>query len=192
MGSSAVDYNRDTAATTNMMGADAKQAFAMKLQQALDEYSNKRLELQGQKGAAENKYGIEVQGQQNAQEKTRADAALQAAKMKQAMDIAKLQFAPKTAAEPNYKAMPADVAMTALAQKLYPNVGASTQHNAIQAILDTVARGDKTGKKKWSGVEDFLSSVASRNEGATDYNQLRALGRLYYEKIAGGSAKPYG
>lgn len=189
---SAVDYNRDTAATTDLMGADARQAFAMKLQQALDEYSNKNLELQGQKGAAENKYGLSIQEQENAQEKARADAEAAKSGQKLKWDIAKLQYAPKAAGEPNYKNMPADVGMATLAQKLYPNVGDSTRSNAVQAILDTVARGDKTGKKKWANVEDFLSSVASRNQGATDYNQLRALGRLYYEKIAGGSDKPYG
>lgn len=204
---SAVDYNRDTAATTDLMGADAKQAMLGALQSALDEYGNKELELRGGEGAARNKYGLSVtdmlmEAQQNAQsnELNRAKLAQEGELGWGRLELGKSELAQRAreavaktteAKLPDFRSMPADVALGTMAQQLYPN-NPVAQRNAMSAIQDTLARGTAGGDKHWNNVTDFMADVARRNPGAVDYNQLEQLARIFYEKIAGGANKPYG
>src|SRR4030095_4794526 len=189
-----VSYNRNTAGTTDLMGVDARQNFEAMLQNALNEYGNKRLELQGQQMGAENKYALENQGMMNAQEKARADAAAEAARLKQQWNIAQLQYGPKAAEakEPDYNKLPSDIALSTMAQKLYGTP--DSQQNAMRAILDTFQRGAKSQgyKRNWTNVNDFLDALRYRNQGATDWDKLAALGSLYFSKQSGGGNKSFG
>jgi hypothetical protein len=206
---SSVNYNRDTAATTDLMGADARQNIMGALQSALDEYGNKELELRGSEGAARNKYGLSVaemlqEAQQNAQsnalnqarlaseqELGRGKLELGAAELEQRTQEARNKaLAPVKG--PDFKNLPPDQALAAMAAQLYPNVGDSTRRAAIDAILHTFSRGAEGMDRQWNNVSEFMADVQRRNPNARDYSQLEALARLFYEKMAGGYNKPYG
>ena len=194
--SSDIEYNRENANTTQMMGADARQSFAGMLQSALDDYGNKELELRGQEGAAGNKYRLSIadmlqEAQKNSQSNQidQGKLLLGQAELAQRVKEAAAKAAASGAREIDYRNMPADRALEAMAAQMYPNSQAA--HNAMQAITDTISRGYR-GDRYWTDVQDFMDSVAARNTGANDYNSLAALARLYYGKITGGKNGAYG
>lgn len=64
-GQNMVDFQQNTANTSDMAGANAKADTLSQLGQILSGYDNKKLDLTGQQSAAENQYAMQIAGMQN-------------------------------------------------------------------------------------------------------------------------------
>lgn len=180
-------------------GINAKSDYAGKLQAALNDIANKRLQTQAAEGAAKNKYAMDITGArtqaQNAWDTLQTSRAGQAIQL--AQDKLKAQQDAATAANKpidTTKLTPTEY-LSYLAKIQYPNVGDSTRQNAIKAIQDTFTIG-YGGKRSWANAADFVAAVLQRNPNAAkkggDAQQLAQMAQDYYAKISGGANRPYG
>jgi len=217
LGQNEVNYNRDSADTTNLAGVNARNDFASQALDANNNFNNQQLQLKGAEGTAKNKYGLTIadmlQQSQLAHDKIAADqqqaqmAALAKAQQDAAdnefrqaqlgissgqLDLANDKFqASQEAAANKPAAVSKDpyVVLADTADKLY-NGNKVASGNAVKAVQDAFARGGH-----FATAQDFVKYLLSRNGGGhpDDQAQLMQLGTNFYNALAsGGAGKPIG
>lgn len=201
LGNNEVSFNRNNANIDTQSGINARGNFQSQLMAALNALGDKRLTLQGQQGAAQNTYGLDIAKNQQTAQTANADRAsldqyhqaqmmLDAAKLKQAAD----QFQQTNGSAAN-KNLSATEYLAQQAANEYGGAGVSAE-NAKNAILDTVSQGDPNNPgaaMHWKNAGDFVQSVLARNPNSQhnggDYRQLEQLALDYYTRLAGGANK---
>lgn len=197
MGANEVEANRLAADNAKWGGIGARADFSTRLQSALDELGNKRLEIKGNEGGAFNKYSMDLAGARtsakaawDALQTQRADQAIKiaASEAKAAADAAKA--AQPKAIDPS-KLTPAEyLAYTAKGLYSRPGEGGGRAQNAANAIMDVARSG-----KRWTNVTQFVNDVLKNNPNAShaggDARQLAQLANDYYLRVTGGANKPW-
>lgn len=208
LGQNEVDYNRNSADTTQMAGINARSDFQSKLMDVLGGYDNKRLEVKANQGQAENKYGLSIadmiQQAQLAHDKiaatSQSDAASAAAKAQQdasanefkqaqlgiqqgQLDLANDQFKYKASHPAAAKTSNMDPyeKLASTASYLYHGNDVAAA-NARKAVTDTLSRG-YNGNTNFATVQDFIKAVLGRNPGAHDADQLAQLAATFYSGL---------
>jgi hypothetical protein len=201
MGQNAVQENQLAQDTAKWGGINAKADFATRLQGALADLENKRLGVTGARGAALNKYGMDITNARlsarSAWDQMETARAAQAIAMKKEEDAAAAASAKASTPAPidPSKLTPSQY-LAYVAGGLYnkPNEGTGTGSragNAANAIMDVARQG-----KGWKNVTEFVNDVMAHNPNAShaggDARQLAQLAQDYYIRIAGGANKPVG
>jgi hypothetical protein len=184
MGENEVQNNRMAANNATWGGIGARADFASRLQGALDELGNRRLQTKANEGGAFNKYSMDLaQGRQSAKS---AWETLQTQRAAQAMQLEQQSAAKEI--DPS-KLTPSEF-LAYTAKGLYGNERAA--QNAAQAIQDTIIHSSGGFKD----AKAFVDAVLARNKNAFnpggDVRQLSQLALDYYNKIAGGTNKGVG
>lgn len=194
LGGQEVEANRLASDNAKWGGIGARADFASRLQGALDELGNRRLETKGNEGAAFNKYGMDIAGARNSARQ--AWETLQTQRAGQQIDIAKMQADAAGSNTPKpidpSKLTPSEY-LAYVSKGLYgkPGEGEGRAQNAANAVMDVFRQG-----KGWSNVQAFIDDVIRHNPNAQhsggDARQLAQLASDYYIRVAGGPNKPYG
>jgi hypothetical protein len=203
MGQNAVQENQLAQDTAKWGGINAKADFANRLQSALQDLANKRLDVAAGQAANVNKYGMQIaSGRSSSRD---AWNTLQTQRAQQQIDLAAANNKTPAEIDPS-KLTPSEYLAYVAGHPtaaggftgLYTNPTAA--RNAAQAIQDTFIGGTPAGGFK--SAADFVAKVLARSNAnqrahgqsgpATDARQLAQLAQDYYTKIAGGANNPYG
>lgn len=205
LGNNDVAYNRDTANTTKLAGANARTDIKNRLLDILAGYGNKELELKAGQSEAANKYGLSIKDMMQQAQLAREKMAMEASSKSQSDELNRARLMldqakyglenDKFLASQGNAASKASSPYELLAQtasKLYGNDVAAT--NASKAIEDTFTRG-YNGDQSWNNAADFINDVMRRNPRSMgvggDSRQLQQLALQFYTALAGGANKSF-
>lgn len=199
LGQNDVSYNNQQANSETMAGVNARSDFKDRLLSYLQGNDNQKLQLQGNKSSAENKYGMDIlnmtqSGQNslntnytNQQRNNMQNEIAQANAMVNQQNADTKQYA---AQNPNTPAVKQNAYQTLAdsAAQIYPG-DVHSQNKAAQIISEMFTNGTG-GNDTFTSASDFVRKIMLTHP-EMDGSKIQQLATMFYATQAGGAGKPY-